>query len=91
MDQDPHIVGVFFYAIISIMEFNQEQLKQFEGTTLDFNVIKDLFDDSWDLGYLSSDRLLNVLILHLKRSFMFMVLITQIVLSLIKYIIQLFL
>ena len=69
MDQDPHIVGVFFYAIISTMEFNQEQLKQFEGTTLDFNVIRDLFDDSWDLGYLSSDRLLQCAHSPLKEKF----------------------
>ena len=69
MDQDPHIVGVFFYVIINSMDITQEQLKSLEESTVDFDAIKNLFDKTWDVGYLSSDRLLQCAHSPIKEKF----------------------
>ena len=69
MDRDPHVVGVFFYVIISNMDMTQDQLKSLEESTLDFNDIKNLFDKTWDVGYLSSDRLIQCAHSPIKEKF----------------------
>ena len=69
MDQDLHTVGVFFYVIISSMDMTQDQLKSLEESTLDFNDIKNLFDKTWDVGYLSSDRLIQCAHSPIKEKF----------------------